>query len=40
MVYDKRRDAERKAALNALAKDAFAQGLYDAASLQEYGEDE
>ncbi len=40
MVYAKKRDAERKAILNQLAKEAFSQGLYDSASMPEGGEDE
>ena len=38
--YQKRRDAERKAALNRIAKEAFESGLYDRTSIPEGGEDE
>jgi excisionase family DNA binding protein len=38
--YQKRRDAERKAALNRIAKEAFESGLYDRTTIPEGGEDE
>lgn len=38
--YQKRRDAERKAALDRIAKEAFESGLYDRTGIPEDGEDE
>jgi len=40
IAYQKRRDAERKAALNRIAKEAFEFGLYDRTAMPEGGEDE
>jgi excisionase family DNA binding protein len=40
IAYQKRRDAERKAALNRIAKEAFESGLYDRTGIPEGGEDE
>jgi excisionase family DNA binding protein len=39
-AYQKRRDRERKAALNRIAKEAFESGLYDRTGIPEGGEDE
>ena len=39
-AYRKRRDVERKAALNRIAKEAFESGLYDRTGIPEGGEDE
>jgi excisionase family DNA binding protein len=39
-AYRKRRDAERKAALDQIAKEAFDSGLYDRAGIPEGGHDE
>jgi len=39
-AYQKRRDAERKAALDRIAKEAFESGLYDRTGMPEGGEDE
>ena len=39
-AYQKRRDAERKAALGRIAKEAFESGLYDRTGIPEGGEDE
>ncbi|MFN0167139.1 MAG: helix-turn-helix domain-containing protein [Bryobacteraceae bacterium] len=39
-AYQRRRDAERKAALNRIAKEAFESGLYDRTGIPEGGEDE
>lgn len=39
-VYQKRRDAERKAALDRIAREAFESGLYDRTGIPESGEDE
>jgi len=39
-AYQKRRDAERKAALDRIAKEAFESGLYDRTGIPEGGEDE
>jgi excisionase family DNA binding protein len=39
-AYQKRRDAERKAALDSIAKEAFESGLYDRTGIPEGGEDE
>ena len=38
--YQKRRDKERKAALDRIAKEAFESGLYDRTGIPEGGEDE
>jgi len=38
--YQKRRDAERKAALDRIAKEAFESGLYDRSGIPDGGEDE
>lgn len=38
--YQKRRNAERRAALDRMAKDAFDAGLYDRTGIPEGGEDE
>ena len=40
VAYQKRRDAERKAALDRIAKEAFESGLYDRTGVPEGGEDE
>jgi len=40
IAYQKRRDAERKAALDSIAKDAFESGLYDRTGVPDGGEDE
>ncbi len=40
MAYQKRRDAERKAAIDRIAKEAFESGLYDRTGMPEGGEDE
>ena len=40
VAYQKRRDLERKAALDRIAKEAFASGLYDRTGIPEGGEDE
>ena len=40
MAYAKNRDAERKSILDELAKESFADGLYDNAKSPEGGEDE
>jgi len=40
IAYQKRRDAERKAALNRIAREAFESGLYDRTAMPEGGEDE
>ena len=40
IAYQKRRDAERKAALNLLAREAFEAGLYDRTGIPEGGEEE
>jgi excisionase family DNA binding protein len=39
-AYQKRRDAERKAALDSIAREAFESGLYDRTGIPEGGEDE
>ena len=39
-AYQTRRDAERKAALNRIAKEAFESGLYDRTGIPEGGQDE
>lgn len=39
-AYQRRRDAERKAALDQIAKEAFDLGLYDRTGIPEGGEDE
>ncbi len=39
-AYQKRRDVERKAALDRIAKEAFESGLYDRTGIPEDGEDE
>lgn len=39
-TYQKRRDAERKAALDSIAREAFESGLYDRTGIPEAGEDE
>jgi excisionase family DNA binding protein len=39
-AYQKRRDGERKAALDRIAKEAFESGLYDRTGIPEGGEDE
>ncbi len=38
--YQKRRDVERKAALDRIAREAFESGLYDRTGIPEGGEDE
>jgi len=40
IAYQKRRDAERKAALDSIAREAFESGLYDRTGMPEGGEDE
>lgn len=40
VTYQKRRDAERKQALNRIAKEAYDAGLYDRTGIPEGGEDE
>jgi hypothetical protein len=40
LAYQKRRDVERKAALDRIARDAFESGLYDRTAIPEGGEDE
>jgi excisionase family DNA binding protein len=40
VAYKKRRDAERKEALNRIAKEAYEAGLYDRTGIPEGGEDE
>jgi excisionase family DNA binding protein len=40
VAYRKRRDVERKAALDRIAKEAFASGLYDRTGIPEGGQDE
>lgn len=40
IAYRKRRDVERKAALDRIAKEAFESGLYDRTGIPEGGEDE
>lgn len=40
IAYQKRRDAERKVALDSIAKEAFESGLYDRTGVPEGGEDE
>jgi len=40
VAYQKRRDAERKQALNRIAKEAYDAGLYDRTGIPEGGEDE
>ncbi len=40
IAYQKRRDAERKAALNRIAREAFESGLDDRTAMPEGGEDE
>ena len=40
VAYQKRRDLERKAAINRIAKEAFESGLYDRTGIPEGGEDE
>ncbi len=40
VAYQKRRDAERREALNRIAKEAFESGLYDRTGIPEGGEDE
>lgn len=40
VAYKKRRDAERKEALNRIAKEAYEAGLYDRTGMPEGGEDE
>lgn len=39
-AYQRRRDAERKAALSSIAREAFESGLYDLTGIPEGGEDE
>lgn len=39
-AYQRRRDAERKAALSSIAREAFESGLYDLTGIPEDGEDE
>ncbi|NWF83596.1 MAG: helix-turn-helix domain-containing protein [Bryobacteraceae bacterium] len=40
IAYQKRRDVERKAALDRIAREAFESGLYDRTGIPEGGEDE
>jgi excisionase family DNA binding protein len=40
IAYQKRRDAERKAALDRIAKEAFESGLYERTAIPQGGEDE
>ena len=40
VAYQKRRDVERKAALDRIAKEAFESGLYERSGIPEGGEDE
>ena len=40
VAYQKRRDVERKAALDRIAKEAFESGLYERTGIPEGGEDE
>jgi len=40
ITYQKRRDAERKDALNRIAKEAYEAGLYDRTGIPEGGEEE
>jgi excisionase family DNA binding protein len=40
LAYQKRRDVERKAALDRIAREAFESGLYDRTGIPEGGEDE
>lgn len=40
VAYQKRRDVERKAALDRIAREAFESGLYDRTGIPEGGEDE
>lgn len=40
LAYQKRRNAERKSALDRIAKEAFESGLYDRTGIPEGGEDE
>jgi excisionase family DNA binding protein len=40
LSYAKRRDADRKASLNRLAREAYEAGLYDGSTIPEGGEDE
>ena len=40
VVYQKRRDAERKLALDRIAKEAYEAGLYDRTGIPDGGEDE
>ncbi len=39
-VYQKRRDSERKAALDSIAREAIESGLFDRTGMPESGEDE
>jgi excisionase family DNA binding protein len=40
LAYQQRRDAQRHAALNRLAREAYAAGLYDRGAVPEGGDDE
>jgi excisionase family DNA binding protein len=40
LAYERRRDAERKKALDSIAKEAYEAGLYDRTGIPEGGEDE